>query len=254
MFIEQLPSSLVEIPKTAMILAAGHGRRMLPLTERIPKPMLVILGKTILDRSIDNLFSVGVTKIIINVSHLASVIVEHVGARKDHRIILSEEELPLETGGGVMKALPHLGNEPFFIINGDSVWVDGMKNTLRHLAENWNSNNMDALLMLTPTVKVENFTGFGDFFMNQDGILSRRKEKMVSPFAYMGLSIINPLSFVNTPDGAFSLNWFYDEAIERERLVGVIHDGLWYHVSTPSDLEFARFKFANGHVKNAPFF
>jgi len=108
--------------------------------------------------------------------------------------------------------------------------------------------------MLTPTVKAENFDGFGDFFMNQDGILSRRKEKMVSPFAYMGLSIINPLSFVNTPDGAFSLNWFYNEAIGRERLVGVVHDGLWYHISTPSDLEFARLKFANGHAKNAPFF
>ena len=254
MFIEQLPSSLVEIPKTAMILAAGHGRRMLPLTERIPKPMLVILGKTILDRSIDNLFGVGVTKVIINVSHLASVIVEHVSARKDDRIILSEEELPLETGGGVMNALPHLGKEPFFIINGDSVWVDGMKNTLLHLAEKWNSHHMDALLMLAPTAKAANFDGFGDFFMNQDGILNRRKEKMVSPFAYMGLSIINPLSFLNTPKGAFSLNWFYDEAIERERLAGVIHDGLWYHISTPSDLEFARFKFANGHSKNAPFF
>ena len=170
MFIEQLPSSLVEIPKTAMILAAGHGRRMLPLTERIPKPMLVILGKTILDRSIDNLFGVGVTKIIINVSHLASVIVEHVGARKDDRIILSEEELPLETGGGVMNALPHLGKEPFFIINGDSVWVDGMKNTLLHLAEKWNSNHMDALLMLTPTVKAENFDGFGDFSSGSWGV------------------------------------------------------------------------------------
>ena len=104
---------------------------------------------------------------------------------------MSEEELPLETGGGVMNALPHLGKEPFFIINGDSVWVDGMKNTLMHLAEKWNSDHMDALLMLTPTVKAENFEGFGDFFMNQDGVLSRRKEKLVSPFAYMGLSIIN---------------------------------------------------------------
>ena len=119
MFIEHLPSSPADLPKTAMILAAGHGRRMLPLTERIPKPMLVILGKTILDRTIDSLFAVGVGKIVVNVSHLASVIIEHIGSREDNRIIFSEENMPLETGGGVINALPYLGNKPFFISNHD---------------------------------------------------------------------------------------------------------------------------------------
>ena len=254
MFIKHLPSLPLDIPKTAMILAAGHGKRMLPLTERIPKPMLVIVGKTILDRAIDNLFAVGIDKIVINVSHLASVIIEHIRSREDNRIILSEEDIPLETGGGVINALPKLGNEPFFIINGDSVWVDGMKNTLLRLAEKWSPNNMDALLMLASTAKTLNFDGLGDFFMDQNGFLKRRKEKTISPYAYMGLSIINPLSLANAPNGAFSLNWLYDKAIESQRLAGIIHDGLWYHISTPGDLEFARVRFADGHLKNASFF
>ena len=254
MFIDKLPVNPCVLPTSAMILAAGYGRRMLPLTERIPKPMLVISRKTILDRTIDHLLNVGVNKVIINISHLASVIMKHLKNRDDERISVSTELEPLETGGGVVKALPHLGERPFYVINGDTVWVDGMKCPLLRLAESWNPDRMDVLLMLAPLSRVVSFDGLGDFTMDQNGRLYRRREKTVSPYAYMGLSIINPACFDSSPKGAFSLNWLYDRAIDKGRLFGIIHEGLWYHISTPGDLEIARNRFANGHSPAVPFF
>ena len=189
-----------------------------------------------------------VKKIVINVSHLAPIIVEYVRDRADDRIVVSEEDTPLETGGGVVKAVPELGDQPFFVVNGDSLWVDGMKSPLLRLAENWNKDKMDALLMLAPIARAANFDGLGDFIMNQNGNLERRLEKTVSPFAYMGLSIVNPKVLSGAPKGAFSLNWLYDRAIDRGRLSGLVHDGLWYHISTPSDLEIARRRFSDGHA------
>ncbi|MBH69155.1 MAG: mannose-1-phosphate guanylyltransferase [Rhodospirillaceae bacterium] len=254
MFIDTLPVNPCTVPTSAMILAAGYGRRMLPLTERIPKPMLVISGKTILDRTIDQLLNVGVNRVVINTSHLASVVKNHLKNRDDERIAVSTESEPLETGGGVVKALPQLGHRPFYVINGDSVWVDGMKCALLRLAESWDPDSMDALLMLAPLARAASFEGLGDFTMDQNGRLHRRREKTVSPYAYMGLSIINPECFDRSPKGAFSLNWLYDRAINKERLFGIIHEGLWYHISTPGDLEIARNRFANGHSPAVPFF
>ena len=168
--------------------------------------------------------------------------------------MLSSEKDPLETGGGVKKALPLLGKEAFYVINGDSVWVDGMKSPLLRLAEYWNPEIMDVLLMLAAMSGVNNFHGVGDFTMDQLGRLSRRLEKNVAPFSYMVISIINPAIFTDAPDGAFSLNWAYDQAIKSNRLYGVVHDGLWYHISTPTDLELARNRFINGHSPPVPFF
>ena len=254
MFLDTLPARPCVIPDSAIILAAGRGERMLPLTERIPKPMLIISGSTILDRAIGHLFKTGIKKIVINTCHLASNIEEHITALNDSRLLLSSEKDPLETGGGVKKALPLLGKEAFYVINGDSVWVDGMKSPLLRLAESWNPEIMDVLLMLAPMSVVNNFHGLGDFTMDQLGRLSRRLEKNVAPFSYMGISIINPAIFTDAPDGAFSLNWAYDQAIKSNRLYGVVHDGLWYHISTPTDLELARNRFINGHSPPVPFF
>lgn len=254
MFLSQLPSRAAQIPSRAMILAAGYGKRMLPLTERIPKPLLVIEGKTVLGRAIDHLASAGVERIIVNAAHLKQKIVEFVAGLEDPRVVFSVEDEPLETGGGVVKALPLLGSDPFFVINGDSVWVDGMKSPLLRLAENWDPERMDVLLMLMPLARVSNFSGLGDFTMDQDGRLERRQETGVAPYAYMGLSIVNPALLEDAPPAPFSLNWLYDKAIEAERLFGVPHDGLWYHISTPEDLEIARARFANGHAPAVPYF
>ncbi|MDG2284557.1 MAG: nucleotidyltransferase family protein [Alphaproteobacteria bacterium] len=254
MFLTQLPSRTASVPRNAIILAAGRGTRMLPLTERIPKPLLVIAGKTVLGRSVEHSRAAGVERIVVNASHLGEKIVEFVDGLKDDRVVCSREDEPLETGGGVVKALPLLGSEPFYVINGDSVWVDGMKSPLLRLAEGWDPERMDALLMLMPLARVSNFHGRGDFTMDQDGRLERREEVAIAPYAYMGLSIINPALLEGAPAGAFSLNWLYDRAIEAGRLFGVQHDGLWYHISTPDDLEVARDRFANGHAPAVPFF
>lgn len=254
MFLSQLPARTSDIPKSAIILAAGYGKRMLPLTERIPKPLLVIEGQPVLGRSIDHLLAAGVERVVVNAAHLKEKIIEFVGTLDDGRVSVSVEEEPLETGGGVVRALPSLGDEPFFVVNGDSVWADGMKSPLLRLAESWDAARMDVLLMLMPLAGVSNFTGLGDFTMDQDGRLERRQENGVAPYAYMGLSIINPATLRDAPEGAFSLNWLYDRAMESERLFGIPHDGLWYHISTPEDLEHARARFANGHAPAVPFF
>lgn len=254
MFLTQLPARVAAVPKRAMILAAGRGARMLPLTKRIPKAMLVISGKTVLDMALERILAAGVEQVIVNASHLADRIVDHIAERDDGRVLVTLEDEPLETGGGVVKALPLLGSEPFYVINGDSVWVDGMKNPLLRLAESWNPDQMDVLLMLAPLARVIGFDGLGDFSMDQDGRLERRQEAAVAPYAYMGLSIINPAALEQAPEGAFSLNWAYDRAIEAGRLFGVVHDGLWYHISTPADLETARGRFANGHAPDVAFF
>jgi N-acetyl-alpha-D-muramate 1-phosphate uridylyltransferase len=254
MFLSHLPARTTDVPKRAIVLAAGFGKRMLPLTERIPKPLLVISGKSVLDRTVGSLLDSGVERVVINAAHLGEKIASFVDERGDDRVVLSAEDQPLETGGGVVKALPLLGGEPFYVINGDSVWVDGMKSPLLRLAESWDPARMDVLLMLMPIARVPNFSGRGDFTMDQDGRLERRQEAVVAPYAYMGLSIINPALLDGAPDGAFSLNWLYDRASETERLFGVPHDGLWYHISTPEDLEIARERFANGHAPSVPFF
>jgi len=254
MFLSNLPARTTDVPKSAIILAAGYGKRMLPLTERIPKPLLVIEGQAVLGRSIDQLLAVGVERVVVNAAHLKERIVEFVDTLDDERITVSVEDEPLETGGGVVRALPALGEQPFYVLNGDSVWADGMKSPLLRLAESWDPDRMDVLLMLMPLARVSNFTGLGDFIMDQDGRLQRREENGVAPYAYMGLSIINPAALQGAPQGTFSLNWLYDRAIESDRLFGIPHDGLWYHISTPEDLEHARARFANGHAPAVPYF
>lgn len=252
-FISKLDSRTSYLPKKAMILAAGEARRMRPVTDNLPKPLIEVGGKAILDRSIDALNEIGITEITVNARYLGEQIASHLEGRDGISVSLENE--PLETGGGVANALPHLGAEPFFVINGDSVWLDGMKSTLVRVAESWDPERMDILLLLQPLARMIGDHGLGDYQMEPDGKLIRRPEQIVAPFAYMGVSIINPAIFEKTEQsGEFSMLKLFDEAQERSRLYGLVHDGLWYHISTPADLAIAQQQFSNGHIPAVPYF
>lgn len=241
-------------PRTAMVLAAGRGTRMAPITDCVPKPLIEVGGVPILDRILEKLQSAGVQQVVVNAHHLADRLENHLDGRTEPQVTVVREDRTLETGGGVRNALSSLGDEPFLVVNGDSVWLDGMRDALHRFVEIWDGDRMDILLMLYPFARVPGWHGFGDYTMDPLGRLARRKEGRVAPYAYMGVSILHPRVFDDAPEGAFSLNMLYDRAEERERLFGALHDGLWYHISTPADLEEANRRFENGHVPDVPFF
>jgi MurNAc alpha-1-phosphate uridylyltransferase len=225
------------MPAHAMVLAAGKGLRLRPITLSRPKPLVEVAGQAMLDAVLDRLAAAGVAEAVVNAHHLGHMIEGHLQGRASPRIHISREETLLETGGGVKKALPLLGARPFFVINGDIVWRDGKVPALRRLAEGWDDRTMDALLLLQSTASAVGYEGPGDFVMDQLGRLRRRKESEVVPFLFAGLQILSPGLFADTPDGPFSLNLLYDRALAAGRLYGLRHDGTWYHVGTPEDLE-----------------
>ncbi|HXV24539.1 MAG TPA: nucleotidyltransferase family protein [Alphaproteobacteria bacterium] len=227
---------LARPPERAMVLAAGKGLRLRPLTASRPKPLVEVAGRTMLDGVLDHLVEAGVGEVVVNAHHLGHMIEDHLRARAIPRIRFSHEEVLLETGGGVRKALPLLGAAPFYVINGDVIWRDGKVAALERLAEAWNATLMDALLLLQPTASAVGYEGRGDFFMDQLGHLRRRKEKEVAPFLFAGVQILAPALFADAPEGPFSLNLLYDRALCAGRLHGLRHDGSWYHVGTPEDL------------------
>ncbi len=238
-------------PKFAMILAAGLGLRMRPITNKTPKPLITVDDRTLLDYSLDHLVQAGVETAIINTHHLADQIEQHVKSRKDIEIVLSPEtDAPLETGGGVKLALKHLGDEPFYVINGDALWLDGTRPALTRLAGRWNPDEMDALLLLHSTVEAYGYGGRGDFLADPMGQLTRRPEREVSPYLFAGVQILTPALFDNTPDGKFSLNIIYDKAIEAARLYGLVHDGEWFHIGTPDGLDQAEDYFRERYPGN----
>ncbi len=221
-------------PKKAMILAAGLGARMRPITDTMPKPLVRVHGKTLLDHALDAVQRAGTCEVVVNVHHHANQIVDHVAAREDMEIIISDEqEQLLDSAGGIINALPHLGEEPFYLLNADSFWIEGFKPNLVRMAELWNRHEMDILLLLAGTCSAVGFGSKGDFTMDADGRLERRTELKVAPFAYAGASILDPAIFATAPKGASSLNRQFDEALERKRLFGMSLEGLWLHVGTP---------------------
>lgn len=221
-------------PKRAMVLAAGLGLRMRPITEHTPKPLVEVAGRTMLDRALDHLANAGVTDIVVNTHWLAERIQAHLAERPG--ITLSHEDSLLETGGGVAKALPWLGDEPFYVVNSDIIWTDAGGNpALARLAEAWDSR-MDALLLLQRTATAMGYDGRGDFFLDSSGVPRRPKPSEVAPLLFSGVQILHPRLFRDAPSGKFSLNVLYDRAIEDERLFGIVHDGRWYHVGTPDAL------------------
>ena len=222
-------------PRCAMVLAAGLGTRMRPLTDKIPKPLVKIAGQSLIDRVLDRLADAGVEKAVVNVHHLAEQLIDHLARRARPQIVISDERgLLLGTGGGVRKALPEFGDSPFFHINSDTIWIDGVKPNLAQLAEAFDSEAMDALLLLAPTEGSIGYTGRGDFSMAADKRLVRRGARDRVPFVYAGAAILQPALFANAPEGDFPLTDLFDRAAGKDRLFGVRLDGVWMHVGTPA--------------------
>jgi len=236
----------------AMVLAAGLGIRMRPLTDARPKPLVELAGRTLLDRALDRLGEAGVDRVVVNAHYRAEMIARHLEGRQE--IVLSREEVLLETGGGVKAALAHLGDDPFFVVNSDAVWRDGPTPTLGRLAEFWSDADMDALLLLVPTPAVVggSINDKGDYHLEPDGRARRRVEGEIAPFLFGGIQILHPRLFDDAPDGPFSLNLLYDRAQAAGRLHGIRHDGEWYHVGTPEDLAAAEAELGNGRAGERP--
>lgn len=227
-------------PRCAMVLAAGLGTRMRPLTDTMPKPLVRVAGKPLIDHVLDRLADAGVEKAVVNVHHFADQMSQHLARRTLPRIVISDERGLLHgTGGGVRKALPELGDGPFFHINSDTIWIDGVKPNLARLAEAFDPAAMDALLLLSPTAGSIGYTGRGDFAMAQDGRLTRRGEQEVAPFVYAGAAILLPSLFAHAPKGEFPLTEMFDRADEKGRLSGLRLEGLWMHVGTPDAIAAA---------------
>ncbi|MSO53914.1 MAG: nucleotidyltransferase family protein [Rhodospirillales bacterium] len=223
-------------PPRAMVLAAGLGLRMRPLTVSRPKPLVLVSGRTLLDRVLDRLDQAGVDTAVVNTHYLAGLVERHLTTRQKPSIVISPEPQILDTGGGVAKALPHLGKAPFYVANVDSVWLDGPEPALNRLARSFDPDGMDGLLLLAPTVTSHGYDGPGDFLADGLGRLRRRPKVQVSPFVFTGVQILSQRLFDGAPAGVFSLNLLYDRAIESGRLYGLVHDGEWFHVGTPDGL------------------
>jgi MurNAc alpha-1-phosphate uridylyltransferase len=228
------------VPTKAMVLAAGLGLRMRPLTDNMPKPLVRVAGQPLLDHVLDKLAAAGVNEAVVNVHYLPDQIITHTAARSRPRVIISDErDQVLGTGGAVVKALPLLGGQPFFHLNADTMWIDGVRPNLTRLAETFDPDRMDILLLMAPTTTSIGYAGRGDYAMLPDGALRKRKEHQVVPFVYAGAAIMSPSLFDGAPAGEFSLTKMFDRANEQERLFGLRLDGVWMHVGTPDAVEAA---------------
>ncbi len=227
-------------PTKAMVLAAGKGTRLRPRTDTTPKPLVEVAGKALIDYSFDMLRAGGIQEVVVNKHHLAEQIEAHVQHVKDLEIVLSDEtDQLLETGGGVAKALPLLGENPFFVLNSDVIVLDAGANSLRRLQEMWDPAHMDALLLLHPVTTAVGYEGQGDFFLEESGRLTRRLMGQPAPFMFTGIQLLHPRLLEGCPSGPFSLNVIYDKALAQGRLFGLRHNGKWLHVGTEEALEAA---------------
>jgi MurNAc alpha-1-phosphate uridylyltransferase len=227
-------------PKRAMVLAAGLGTRMRAFDGRIPKPLVQVGGKPLIDYVLDRLAEQGVERTVVNVHHLADQIERHLAGRARPQIVISDERAELlGTAGGVVKALPQLGDAPFFHVNSDTIWIDGVKPNLGRLAAAFELSRMDALLLVAPTATSIGYTGRGDFAMGPDGMLTRRGEREVVPFVYAGAAILTPAFFAGAPTGPSSMTPLFDRTVEAGRLCGLRLEGVWMHVGTPDAIKAA---------------
>lgn len=233
---------MIFVPNTAMVLAAGIGRRLRPLTEKTPKPLIPVAGRSLLDRCLDRLIEAGIGRAVVNIHWLGQQIRDHLAHRNDIEIVISDEsDLLLETGGGIAKALPLLGQTPFLAVNADLIWrdADGERNSLQRLADTFDPRTMDALLLLQPRERARGHDGPGDFDLDDTGRLIRRGSNPSAAFVYTGVQILQPKLFADAPSGPFSLNLLYDRAIAAGRLYGLPHRGSWMDVGTPAGLATA---------------
>lgn len=237
-----------EVPKSAMVLAAGLGTRMRPLTDTRPKPLLEIGGHSLLDHAIDRLALVGVERVVVNIHYKADMVADHLAARTRPRITVSREEKLLETGGGVARALPSL-DEQFFVVNSDVIWLDSRDYALARLAEAFDPACMDAVLLLQKTVGAVGYEGAGDYFLDPLGMPRRRGEREVAPYLFTGVQLLHRRAFDGIAEMRFSLNRLYDRAEQAGRLRAIVHDGEWYHVGTPAGLAATRARLASHRVE-----
>ena len=236
-----------EVPRTAMVMAAGLGKRMRPLTATKPKPLVEVAGKALLDHVLDRLRAAGVGKVVVNVHYLADALEAHLASRAgDLAVAISDERsLLLETGGGLVHAEPLIDCDPFLAINSDNLWVDGPADTLKLLASHWDSAKMDALLLLVPQARAFNHRGLGDFHMDRSGRIRRRGRSRVAPFVYTGVQMLSKALLKEAPEGAFSTNLLWDRAIEAGRCFGAVHQGLWFDVGAPESIKATEQVLAN---------
>ncbi|MBZ9656948.1 nucleotidyltransferase family protein [Phyllobacterium lublinensis] len=222
-------------PRAAMVLAAGLGKRMAPITNTIPKPLVEVAGKSLIDWGLDALEHAGVERAIVNTHYLADQMDTHLSKRKSPAIVVSDErgEL-LDSAGGIVNALPQIGAEPFYVVNADTFWIDGARPNLVLLAEGWDDERMDMLLMIATKDQATGYDGRGDFHMDREGKLRRLGPAETSPFIYAGAAILHPRIFAGAAAGRASLNRYFDEAIAADRLYGMLMDGLWLTVGTPA--------------------
>jgi MurNAc alpha-1-phosphate uridylyltransferase len=219
---------------TAMVMAAGLGKRMRPLTASQPKPLVRVNGKALIDYSLDKLAEAGVARAVVNVHYLADALEAHLAARKKgpKTTISDERERLLETGGGMVKAAPLLP-DPFFCLNSDNIWLDGPRDAFRELSDAWDGDRMDALLLVVPHARACNYQGKGDFHLDPLGRISRRRTGRIAPFIYTGIQIVSHRLLREAPEGAFSTNVLWERAIAEGRLYGLSHTGIWCEVGDP---------------------
>lgn len=235
-------------PRCAMVLAAGLGKRMRPLSDYLPKPLVAVAGRPLIDHVLDRLVQAGVERVVVNAHYRAEQLIAHLERRERPQILISDErDALLDSGGGVRKALPLLNTEPFLIHNCDSIWVEGVGSNIARLSETWDSAAMDALLLLAPVVTSLGYAGRGDFALDAEGKVRRRREHEVVPFAFSGVSIMHPRLIAEMPEGVFSLNRPWDMAMERGRLYGVRMQGQWMHVGDPAAVADAEQYLASAH-------
>jgi MurNAc alpha-1-phosphate uridylyltransferase len=238
----------IGMPKSAIVLAAGLGTRMRPYNGHVPKPLVTVRGKSLIDYGLDRLADAGVERAVVNVHHLADALERHLAARNRPRIVISDERgALLGTGGGIAKALPQLGSGPFFLINSDTFWLDGMKPNFARLAEAFDADRMNALLLLAPTTGSIGYDGRGDFAMLPDGRLRPRGEDGAAPFIYAGAAVLSPTLFADVPAGPFPLTLVFDRAGAKGRLFGLRLEGVWMHVGTPEAVAAAEAALAATH-------
>ncbi|KHK91408.1 nucleotidyltransferase family protein [Novosphingobium malaysiense] len=223
---------------TAMILAAGLGKRMRPLTATQPKPLVRVAGRSLIDHALDKLESAGIENAVVNVHYLADALEGHfkVRSRAPKIKVSDEREQLLETGGGMVKAAPLLP-DPFFCLNSDNIWVDGPIDVFHELSQAWDADRMDALLLLVPHPRAMNYRGEGDFHLDPEGRITRRKRGYVAPFIYSGIQLVSHRLLRDAPEGPFSTNVLWTRAIEEDRLFGISHMGLWFEVGEPAAIK-----------------
>jgi N-acetyl-alpha-D-muramate 1-phosphate uridylyltransferase len=236
------------MPRSAMVLAAGLGKRLRPVTKTLPKPLVEINGRTLLDHAIDRLACVGVERIVVNTHYKAAMVAEYLARRTQPRIEISHEPVLLDTGGGVAQALSLL-DEVFFIVNADIFWLDGREPGLRRLAGVFDPSRMDAVLLLQRTVTAIGYEGNGDYFLDPSGRPRRRREREIAPFLFAGVQLLHRRLFEGISARIFSLVALFDSAEAAGRLHGIVHDGEWYHIGTPAGLVATRERLSSHRIE-----